>query len=98
MSSSAGQRLTRALQHRNFRLFFGGHGDPAVLVDLIAELQARAETQLAELREIERGVDAEEDVFGYLTLLHGIEDAESTVRWCGVALQVLRQHSTVATR
>ena len=24
MSSSAGQRLTRALQHRNFRLFFGG--------------------------------------------------------------------------
>src|SRR6266540_6452313 len=24
MSTSAGQRLTRALQHRNFRLFFGG--------------------------------------------------------------------------
>ena len=80
------------------RLFFGAHGDPAVLVDLISELEGRARAQLAELREIERDVDPERDVFGYLTLLHGIEDAESTVRWCEVALKVLVEHAPVAAR
>jgi PadR family transcriptional regulator AphA len=71
------------------KLFFGSHGDPAALVDLIGERKVRAEQQLAELRDLESEVDPERDVFAYLTLLHGIEDAESTARWCGVALDVL---------
>jgi PadR family transcriptional regulator, regulatory protein AphA len=73
------------------KLFFGNHGDPAALVDLVGELKVRAERQLAELRELENEVDPERDVFAYLTLLHGIEDAESTARWCRVALDVLVQ-------
>jgi DNA-binding PadR family transcriptional regulator len=71
------------------KLFFGGHGDTAALVEQIAERQERAERQLAELRELEREVDPERELFAYLTLLHGIEDAESTVRWCVAALKAL---------
>ena len=80
------------------KLFFGGHGDTTALLDLIADLKARAEQQLAELRDIESGVDPDGDVFAYLTLLHGIEDAESTARWCGIALEVLARMSVGASR
>jgi DNA-binding PadR family transcriptional regulator len=80
------------------KLFFGGHGDTTALVDLIADLKSRAEQQLAELRDIESGVDPDGDVFAYLTLLHGIEDAESTARWCGVALKMLTRKSVGASR
>ncbi len=80
------------------KLFFGGHGDTTALIDLIADLKVRAERQLAELREIERDVDPDHDVFAYLTLLHGIEDAESTARWCGVALTVLARKSAAVSR
>jgi PadR family transcriptional regulator, regulatory protein AphA len=78
------------------RLFFGAHGDTAALLDLIAELKTRAEQQLGELRALENDVDPERDAFAFLTLLHGIEDAESTVRWCGVALEVLARHAAVS--
>jgi DNA-binding PadR family transcriptional regulator len=78
------------------RLFFGGHGDPTALVVLIGERKLRAEKQLAEFRELENGVDPDRDVFAYLTLLHGIEDAESTLRWCRVALDVLAPQSARA--
>jgi hypothetical protein len=33
MSSHAGLRITRALQHRNFRLFFGGQSIPLSALD-----------------------------------------------------------------
>ena len=80
------------------KLFFGGHGNTTALLDLVADLKERAERQLAELREIESGVDPVQDVFPYLTLLHGIEDAESTARWCGVALEVLARRSSRVLR
>jgi DNA-binding PadR family transcriptional regulator len=80
------------------KLFFGGHGNTTALVDLIAERRGRAEQQLAELRELESGIDPDRDVFGYLTLLHGIEDAESTARWCVVALDVLSRQSSRVSR
>jgi DNA-binding PadR family transcriptional regulator len=78
------------------KLFFGAHGDPTALTELIAERRSRAAQQLEELRQIETGVDPERDLFPYLTLLHGIEDAESTVRWCDTALAVLSRRQAVA--
>jgi DNA-binding PadR family transcriptional regulator len=78
------------------KLFFGGHGDTTALTGLIAERKDRAEAQLAELRELESAIDPERAVFAYLALLHGIEDAESTARWCGVALEVLARHAGVS--
>jgi hypothetical protein len=49
----------------------------------------RAERQLAELEEIERRIDRDEDFFPYLTLLHGLEDARSTIAWCKQTLRLL---------
>jgi DNA-binding PadR family transcriptional regulator len=80
------------------RLFFGGHGDTSALIDLIGERKVRAEQQLAELRALESDVDPDREVFAYLTLLHGIEDAESTARWCAVALEVLARQPSRARR
>jgi DNA-binding PadR family transcriptional regulator len=80
------------------KLFFGAHGDTAALTDLIAARKERAERQLAELREIELGVDRERDLFPYLTLVHGIEDAESTVRWCAIALEALSRREVSVPR
>jgi Virulence activator alpha C-term len=51
--------------------------------------RARAVRQLHELEEVERRIDRESDFFPYLTLLHGLEDARSTVTWCDRALAEL---------
>ena len=51
-----------------------------------AERRRRAEQQLRELEEIERDIDRDADFFPYLTLLHGLEDARSTIAWCDAAL------------
>jgi DNA-binding PadR family transcriptional regulator len=71
------------------KLFFGAHGDPAVLREQVAGRKQRAERQLAELEEIERRIDRDEDFFPYLTLLHGLEDARSTIAWCKQTLRLL---------
>jgi DNA-binding PadR family transcriptional regulator len=71
------------------KLFFGAHGDPEVLRAQIAGRQERAERHLAALEEIERTIDREEDFFPYLTLLHGLEDARSTIAWCKQAVRLL---------
>ena len=53
------------------------------------ERRRHAEKQLAELEEIERGIDRDRDFFPYLTLLHGLEDARSTVAWAKRALRLI---------
>lgn len=55
----------------------------------MAGRKERAERQLAELEEIERGIDRDADFFPYLTLLHGLEDARSTIAWAARALAEL---------
>jgi PadR family transcriptional regulator, regulatory protein AphA len=71
------------------KLFFGAHGDPALLRAQVAGRKERAERQLAELEEIERRIDRDADFFPYLTLLHGLEDARSTVAWAKRALRLI---------
>ena len=61
------------------KLFFGGHADLDSLSDQVLERKRLAEERLAELEAIERRIDTGEDFFPYLTLLHGLEDARSTI-------------------
>ena len=71
------------------KLFFGAHGDAEVLRGQVAGRLERARRQLADLEEIERTIDREEDFFPYLTLLHGLEDARSTIAWCKQTIKLL---------
>jgi PadR family transcriptional regulator AphA len=71
------------------KLFFGAHGDPKLLRAQVAGRKERAERQLGELEEIERTIDRDGDFYPYLTLLHGLEDARSTIAWCKQALRLL---------
>jgi PadR family transcriptional regulator AphA len=69
------------------KLFFGAQADEARLRRTLEEWRDRARAQLAALEEIRTHLDPDQEFFPYLTLLHGIEDAESTVRWATDALQ-----------
>ena len=71
------------------KLFFGELGEAAALREQIEGRRLRARVQLSELEEIERGIDRDADFYPYLTLLHGIEDARSTMAWCDRALAEL---------
>jgi DNA-binding PadR family transcriptional regulator len=73
------------------KLFFGAFADPDALAAQVAERKQRAEEQLAALEQIEREIDTEEDFFPYLTLLHGLEDARSTIIWAEDALKALER-------
>ena len=55
------------------KLFFGGLGELDGLRAQLLERKREAEQKLAELEEIDRNLDREEDFFPYLTLLHGLE-------------------------
>ena len=76
------------------KLFFGAEADPARVRRSLESWRARAEAQLAALREIETGVAVDEDFFPYLTLLHGIESAESTIRGATGAIALLDRRET----
>ncbi len=52
----------------------------------------RRSKKLAELEEIDRNLDREEDFFPYLTLLHGLEVTRAMVRWADDALRELDRH------
>jgi Virulence activator alpha C-term len=73
----------------SLKLLFGSLADAAALRRQVEERRRRAETQLLELEEIERRIDRDADFFPYLTLLHGLETARSTMAWCDRALAEL---------
>jgi DNA-binding PadR family transcriptional regulator len=75
------------------KLFFGAQANEAKLRKTLEEWRDRASAQLAALEELAVQVDPDGEFFPYLTLLHGIEDAESTVRWATDALHRLELRS-----
>ena len=83
------------------KLFFGAHGDPAALRRMVEAHKRRAEEQLAALERIDAEIDPErdeEDFFPYLTLLHGLEDARSTIIWAEDVLRLLARREARARR
>lgn len=80
------------------KLFFGDDAHVAALRELVEERRRRAAGKLAELEEIDRTIDKQEDFFPYLTLLHGLEDARSTIAWCEQALTLLALRAEAAAR
>jgi DNA-binding PadR family transcriptional regulator len=75
------------------KLFFGALADEARIATMLEAWKERAEIQLNALRQIEHHIDRDRDFFPYLTLLHGIEDAESTLRWATQALDLLTERA-----
>jgi DNA-binding PadR family transcriptional regulator len=75
------------------KLFFGAHADLDALREQVAERKRLAEERVDELEAIERRIDTDEDFFPYLTLLHGLEDARSTVAWAERALAELERRA-----
>ena len=71
------------------KLFFGAHADFRALRQQVADRERLAEARLAEYEQIEQTIDTDEDFFPYLTLLHGLEDARSTIAWADGVLKLL---------
>jgi DNA-binding PadR family transcriptional regulator len=74
------------------KLFFGRLVEAHVVREHVEAHRRRAEAYLAELEAIEATIDLEEsdaDFFPYLTLLHGLDDARSTIAWAEQVLQLL---------
>jgi len=71
------------------RVFFGEHMRPGAVRAMV---EARLEQQLAHLatlEEIEPTVDPARDLYPYLTLLAGKENAQAAIRWAERALELL---------
>jgi PadR family transcriptional regulator, regulatory protein AphA len=71
------------------KLFFGGHAHSETLRAQVLERKRLAEAKLAELEEIDRAIDREEDFFPYLTLLHGLDVTRATIAWTERVLELL---------
>jgi len=71
------------------KVFFGGLlGRDEVVAHVRAGREAMA-AQLAELEQIEAGLDAEGDLHGWLALRYGLERNRATLRWADEALAAL---------
>jgi DNA-binding PadR family transcriptional regulator len=71
------------------RVFFGDHMRPGAVRKMV---QARRDSQrahLARLDAIEPTVDPETQLYPYLTLLAGKENAKAAIRWAEQALELL---------
>lgn len=82
------------------KLFFGAHGDARALTAQVEEHKRRAEEQLEALEQIGAEIDPdgrEQDFFPYLTLLHGLEDARSTITWANDVLRLLADRKPART-
>lgn len=71
------------------KLFFGGSAHSETLKAQVLERRRLAEAKLAELEEIERTIDRDEDFFPYLTLLHGLELTRATIAWADGVTKLL---------
>lgn len=71
------------------RIFFGEHMRPGAVRAMIEARRDHSRAHLASLEEIEREVDVEVDLYPYLTLLAGKENARAAIRWAEQALRLL---------
>jgi DNA-binding PadR family transcriptional regulator len=79
------------------KVYFGAIVEPAVTIQRLEDLRARAHAALERYRAIEaRNAGDDADFFPLLTLRHGIERTWSTIRWTDDALARLRQRIEAA--
>jgi len=71
------------------RVFFGDHMRPGAVRKMIEARRDQSRAHLAVLEEIERDVDVDRDLYPYLTLLAGKENAKAALRWAEQALELL---------
>jgi hypothetical protein len=71
------------------RVFFGRHMRPGAVRKLIEARRDSQAAHLAVLEEIERDLDPDEQLYEYLTLLAGKENAKAAIRWAEQALELL---------
>jgi DNA-binding PadR family transcriptional regulator len=73
------------------RIFFGDHMRPGAVRRMIEARRDESRAQLAVLEEIERDPEVRADLYPYLTLLAGKENAKAAIRWAEQALELLEQ-------
>jgi DNA-binding PadR family transcriptional regulator len=71
------------------RVFFGEHMRPGAVRALVEARLSQQREHLATLQEIEPQVDPKLDLYPYLTLLAGKENAKAAIRWAEQALELL---------
>jgi len=73
------------------RVFFGEHMRPGAVRKMIEARRDHQRAHLAVLEEIEPTVDPETELYPYLTLLAGKENAKAAIRWAEQALELLER-------
>jgi DNA-binding PadR family transcriptional regulator len=73
------------------RVFFGDHMRPGAVRRMIEARRDSQAAHLAVLEEIERDLDPEQQLYAYLTLLAGKENAKAAIRWAEQALELLER-------
>jgi DNA-binding PadR family transcriptional regulator len=71
------------------RIFFGDHMRPDAVRRMIEARRDHSRAHLAVLEEIERDPAVRADLYPYLTLLAGKENATAAIRWAEQALELL---------
>jgi PadR family transcriptional regulator, regulatory protein AphA len=73
------------------KLFFGGVLEREEVVAHVRQRRERIEAQLEELEELERTLDPDANVFGWLALRYGLELDRAIIRWANEALATLAE-------
>lgn len=71
------------------RVFFGDHMRPGAVRRMIEARRDQSRAHLTVLEEIERDPAVRADLYPYLTLLAGKENARAAIRWAEQALGIL---------
>jgi DNA-binding PadR family transcriptional regulator len=71
------------------RVFFGEHMRPGAVRAMVEARPEQQRAHLAALEQIEPEVDPKRDLYPYLTLLAGKENAKAAIRWAEQALELL---------
>ena len=71
------------------RVFFGEHMRPGAVRRMVEARRDQQQAHLERLEQIEPDVDPENELYPYLTLLAGKENAKAAIRWAEQALELL---------
>ena len=72
------------------KLFFGRYGRVEDLVEQVRAYRDAAHEELATYEEIEQRIrDKDDELFGYLTLRHGLATTRARIRWANETIRAL---------